>query len=99
MTQYTPSEVEKIVKDEVTLSLEELLRAGARKMLQAACLPSKSLAGLQQAGRLDQFADFSKPFLSFPGRRRRLCPVKLNASRRSRAAFRPACAGTADRSA
>ena len=36
MTQYTPSEVEKIVKDEVTLSLEELLRAGARRMLQAA---------------------------------------------------------------
>ena len=36
MTQYTASEVEKIVKDEVTLSLEELLRAGARKMLQAA---------------------------------------------------------------
>ena len=31
MTQYTPSEVEKIVKDEVTLSLEELLRAGASK--------------------------------------------------------------------
>ena len=25
VTQYTPSEVEKIVKDEVTLSLEELL--------------------------------------------------------------------------
>ena len=36
MTQYTPSEVEKIVKDEVTLSLEELLRTGARRMLQAA---------------------------------------------------------------
>ena len=35
MTQYTPSEVEKIVKDEVTLSLEALLRAGARRMLQA----------------------------------------------------------------
>ena len=36
MTQYTPSEVEKIVKDEVTLSLEALLRAGTRRMLQAA---------------------------------------------------------------
>ena len=33
MTQYTPSEVEKIVKDELTLSLEALLRAGARRML------------------------------------------------------------------
>ena len=36
MRQYTPSEVEKIVKDEVTLSLEALLRTGARRMLQAA---------------------------------------------------------------
>ena len=34
--QYTPSEVEKIVKDEVTTSLENLLRTGARMMLQAA---------------------------------------------------------------
>ncbi len=36
MKQYTTSQVEKIVRNEVTLSLEDLLRAGARKMLQAA---------------------------------------------------------------
>jgi transposase-like protein len=36
MQQYTPAEVEKLIKDEVDLSLEALLRAGARKMLQAA---------------------------------------------------------------
>ncbi len=36
MRQYTASEVETIVKDEVTLSLEALIRVGARRMLQAA---------------------------------------------------------------
>ena len=36
MKQYTASEVETIVKDEVTLSLEGLIRVGARRMLQAA---------------------------------------------------------------
>ena len=36
MRQYTGSEVETIVKDEVTLSLEALIRVGARRMLQAA---------------------------------------------------------------
>ena len=36
MRQYTASEVETIVKDEVTLSLEGLIRVGARRMLQAA---------------------------------------------------------------
>ena len=36
MRQYTSSEVETIVKDEVTLSLEGLIRVGARRMLQAA---------------------------------------------------------------
>ena len=36
MKQYTASEVETIVKDEVTLSLEALIRVGARRMLQAA---------------------------------------------------------------
>ena len=34
--QYTPSEVEKLIKEEVELSLESLLRSGARRMLQAA---------------------------------------------------------------
>ena len=33
---YTPSQVEKLIKEEVELSLEGLLRAGARRMLQAA---------------------------------------------------------------
>ena len=36
MRQYTASEVETIVKDEVPLSLEALIRVGARRMLQAA---------------------------------------------------------------
>ena len=36
MRQYTVLEVETIVKDEVTLSLEGLIRVGARRMLQAA---------------------------------------------------------------
>ncbi len=36
MKQYTASEVETIVKEEVTLSLEGLIRVGARRMLQAA---------------------------------------------------------------
>ena len=36
MRQYTGSEVETIVKDEATLSLEALIRVGARRMLQAA---------------------------------------------------------------
>ena len=36
MKQYTPSEVETLIKEEVDVSLEALLRAGARKMLQAA---------------------------------------------------------------
>ena len=36
MRQYTASEVETIVEDEATLSLEALLRTGARRMLQAA---------------------------------------------------------------
>ena len=36
MRQYTASEVETIVKDEVTLSLAGLIRVGARRMLQAA---------------------------------------------------------------
>ena len=36
MRQYTASDVETIVKDEVTLSLEALIRVGARRMLQAA---------------------------------------------------------------
>ena len=36
MRQYTGAEVETIVKDEVTLSLEALIRVGARRMLQAA---------------------------------------------------------------
>ena len=36
MEEYTLPEVESIVKDELTTSLEVLLRQGARKMLQAA---------------------------------------------------------------
>jgi len=36
MKQYTPSDVEKLIKEEVEVSLEALLRAGARKMLQVA---------------------------------------------------------------
>ena len=36
MRQYTGSEVETIVKDGVTLSLEALIRVGAKRMLQAA---------------------------------------------------------------
>ena len=36
MRQYTASEIEAIDKDEVTLSLEGLIRVGARRMLQAA---------------------------------------------------------------
>ncbi len=36
MKAYTPSQVEKLITEEVELSLEGLLRAGARRMLQAA---------------------------------------------------------------
>jgi putative transposase len=34
--QYTPSEVEKLIHEEVEVSLESLLRTGARRLLQAA---------------------------------------------------------------
>ena len=36
MKEYTPFEVESIVQDTLTESLEEVLRSGARKMLCAA---------------------------------------------------------------
>ncbi len=36
MRQYTPSEVEKLIHEEVEVSLESLLRTGARRLLQAA---------------------------------------------------------------
>ncbi len=36
MKEYTPFEVESIVQDTLTESLEDVLRAGARKMLHAA---------------------------------------------------------------
>ena len=45
MRQYTASEVETIVRDEVTLSLEALIRVGARRMLQAAL--ARSTAGVK----------------------------------------------------
>ena len=61
MTQYTPSEVEKIVKDEVTLSLEELLRAGARRMLQAAL-------EFEVETYIESFKDEKGPSQSFLGK-------------------------------
>ena len=36
MKEYTPIEVKELIQDEVERSLEETLREGARRMLQAA---------------------------------------------------------------